>query len=159
MLAAHVAIADGAPAAAQDVNAAPSRTRACSIGPALPCLIEVRVTPAQPLRAMRLALVGTSRGVQRLAADGSRPRAVLLVSALGFGSALDRIAVTRSTLRATRILSLPKELLVGVDPTGSRALYLTETSKPALWEGHISNGQIVHPRQLIPDVWMQAITW
>jgi hypothetical protein len=82
-----------------------------------------------------------------------------LVSALGFGSALDRIAVTGSMLRATRILSLSKELLVGVDPTGTRALYLTEGSKPALWGGPISNGRIVQPRQLIPDVWMQAITW
>jgi hypothetical protein len=159
VLAAHVAIADASPARAAALTTVGSQTRSCSATPALLCLIEIPAAPGRPLRAERLAPMGTSRGVETVTSDGLQPRGALLVSALGFGSAVDRIVLNGPTPRVPRILSLPKALLVGVDPSGSRVLYLTEGSKPALWRAQIRAGRLTQARQLIPDVWLEAASW
>jgi hypothetical protein len=159
VLAAHVAIADTAPAHAPVPTTVRSQPLSCTATPTLLCLIEIPATPGRSLRAERLAPLSTSRGVQTVTSDGSQPRGALLVSALGFGSAVDRIVLNRPTQRSTRILSLPKALLVEIDPSGSRVLYLTEGTKPALWRGQIRAGRLTQTRQLIPNVWLEAASW
>ncbi len=159
VLASHIAIADAGADRSATIDATPPTRPSCTTQPATACLIEIHATPGRRLRAARIPIAIPTRGVLSVAGDGARPRAVLLVTVLGFGSALNRITLGGRTPRTTRIVSLAKALFVAVDPRGSRILYVIEGMNPALWRAQISGGRLTQRRKLIPNVSLEAASW
>ncbi len=159
VLAPHVAFAYAGRRGPGAPDRVAGRGPACRASSPAACLIEIRASRSRPLKATRLRIPITDRGVTELAQDGAHPEAVFLSRAVGLGDELDQVTFGQSGPRVRLLVALRKALLVAVDPTGSRVLYLNQGRRPALWRARVRGGRLIQRRELIPSVWLEAASW
>ncbi len=136
-----------------------SNASSCTHAIADSCLIEISWTRSGRWRAARVALPSNDWIGAGLALDDRRAEAVFLERLTPSGSELDELDVAQRRAHAAHVVSLPHALVVAVDPSGTRVMYVDDSRKPALWSAGISGGRPVQKRELVANVGVAVVSW
>jgi hypothetical protein len=113
------------------------------------CVVVINV--GRELTVHRVFVRGvTTRSVYLLlGGDLTARRAFYVALRAGNGEVIDRVAITGDRAAARPIATVPRRAFVqAIAPDGDRIIYEPSSSRPSLWVGTITHGQVTSRRRL-----------
>jgi hypothetical protein len=111
------------------------------------------------LEARALPVSGLSASPLSIFTDADRSRTVLAEVLVRGAAALESIRLGNATATASRLLTIPQGLILTLDPTGTRILYLQGHSPPALWEATIAGDRLIDRKRLFRRSPVGSTAW